>query len=106
MPEGMESHSAALHLSLDLDATELAAAQRAEPAAPPSEAAAPGRTSRQCAAGGCTSRSSFNWPGAALGLFCGSHKAEGMVNVRNKPVRLNTSGSPSALATEEHVCAA
>ena len=83
----MEGHSAALHLTLDLDAAEPAAAQRAEPAAPQAEAAAPGRTSRQCAAGGCTSRSSFNWPGAALGLFCGSHKAEGMVNVRNKPVR-------------------
>ena len=86
----MEGNSAALHLSLDLDAAELAAAQRAEPAAPQPDAAAPGRTSRQCAAGGCTSRSSFNWPGAALGLFCGSHKAEGMVNVRNKPVMLSS----------------
>jgi len=39
---------------------------------------------RHCGAEGCMKAPSFNFPGVTPGAFCGTHKRDGMVDVKHK----------------------
>lgn len=54
---------------------------------------------KACAEPECRNRPSCNWAGVGVGVWCSKHKAEGMVDVRNKTCEHSgcPKASPSAL---------
>lgn len=51
---------------------------------------------RHCAEEGCLKAPSFNFPGVTPGAFCGSHKREGMVDVKHKRAAEPAAAAPGA----------
>lgn len=51
---------------------------------------------RHCAEEGCMKAPSFNFPGVTPGTFCGSHKREGMVDVKHKRAAEPAAAPPGA----------
>ena len=49
---------------------------------------------KACVEPDCRNRPSCNWAGAGVGVWCSKHKAEGMVDVRNKTCE--NAGCPKA----------